>query len=134
MLYNKVMTKRKSLTLTHLKNDLHKLNLDWDNLLSDRKLCKDPTFLKKFSKDIKKIYNDAVKAEKNPNFKKRANLIVYLITSPFGAPFVEETTLLEAVEDPAQLSRLLTKISKYGHKYPNQLFQVFEDLEEELSA
>lgn len=121
-----------------LKADLLVLHDDWEVLLRQDALLKDGKFLKKIATDILKLDTDATLAKKESSLKEQAEVLHYALSTPWGAPFIGETTLLDAAntfhEDHPEtaLMHLLSDFLKYGHKQKVPLFDVLEEISEEL--
>ncbi len=123
-----------------LLKDLEHVHEDWEMLKKKKTNYKDSKFLNKVAKDITQLNLDASQAEKVKSLKEKAELVNYLLTTPWGAPFVGETTLLEAAqsfkgENPStsHLSHLMRDFATYGRKFDTQIFKFFDDLFDELS-
>ncbi len=122
-----------------LKQDLGYLKEDWRALLKESTKASDPTFLKKVARDIKLLDQEAQSEESAKACPDEAHMIHYLLSTPWGAPFVGEKTLLEAAEDfekhpstDGALNHLMKDFSNYGKKFDFQLFRIFEDISEDL--
>ena len=121
----------KKAAIINLKKDLKKIHNDWQKLKDKHSLAKDETYLKKLAQDLKKLDQDA-KKEKGSEW---AELIHHLLTTPWGAPFVSETTLLEAANsyDPHQAKKsslhvIMKKFSQLEKKCDAQIFKIFDDI------
>lgn len=123
-----------------LKADLLALHDDWEVLLRQDALLKDGKFLKKIATDILKLDTDATLAKKEKSLKEQAEVLHFALSTPWGAPFIGETTLLDAAntfrEDHPEtaLMHLLSDFLKYGHKKKVPLFDVLEEISEELNS
>ncbi|MCP5506349.1 MAG: hypothetical protein H7A38_05655 [Chlamydiales bacterium] len=123
-----------------LKADLLALHDDWEVLLKQDALLKDGKFLRKVAADILKLDTDATLAKKESSLKEQAEVLHFALSTPWGAPFIGETTLLDAAntfrEDHPEtaLMHLLSDFLKYGHKKKVPLFDVLEDISEELNS
>jgi len=81
---------------------------------------------------------NAKEAARITELKERAQLIHFTLTTPWGAPFVGETTLLEAAntysdDNPnSSLQHLLTDFSHYSDEKHTPLLNVYNEILEEL--
>lgn len=102
-------------------------------LLSDWK-----TFTSMGKKSPKKIANDIIQLatiahEETSN--ENSSLVDYLLTTPIGAPFTTQFSLLEAAlsfqegDDHYHFINLLENFSLYQQKFHTVLFDLLEDLE-----
>ncbi|QVL57060.1 MAG: hypothetical protein KFB93_06680 [Simkaniaceae bacterium] len=123
---------------SHLRADLHALHDDWEILLKQDEMLKDSSFLEKIAADIKKLDNDATQALEVSKLKEQANVVHFALSTPWGAPFIGETTLLEAAKNyktdhsESALMHLLSDFLKYGHRKKVPLFDVLDEISEEL--
>lgn len=124
--------------IEHLKRDLSTLHDDWEQLIQQERMVHDPVFLKKVASDIQQLDQDAKEAARITELKERAQLIHFTLTTPWGAPFVGETTLLEAANtysdnNPnSSLQHLLTDFSHYSDEKHTPLLNVYNEILEEL--
>ena len=126
---------KKSTNTDKLRNDLLKVRSDWTQVMKEEKTVSDQIFLKEMADDLKQLDTDAAEAKDS----KEAELIHYLLTTPWGAPFIGDTTLLEAAQkyDPntsanTDFYKLLESFSKYAKTCDTQLFKIFDDISESL--
>lgn len=122
-----------------LKADLLALHDDWEVLLKQDAMLNDGKFLAKVAADIQKLDNDATLAKKESSLKEQAEVLHFALSTPWGAPFIGETTLLDAAKSfkeghpETALMHLLSDFLKYGHKKQVPLFNVLDEISEELS-
>ncbi|GAB4194452.1 MAG: hypothetical protein Tsb0015_17430 [Simkaniaceae bacterium] len=135
----KQKTAQKKEVLESVKNDLHTLNHDWQQLLEENTVINDANFLKKMASDIQKLNHDAVDIEDLEGCEDLAATITYLLNTPWGAPFVGETTLVEAADKfkekesaESELYHLMSGFAQYSHKFENQIIRAFEDIEKKM--
>lgn len=123
---------------SHFRADLHALHDDWEILLKQDTMLKDSKFLEKIAADIKKLDSDATQALEISSLKEQADVVHYALSTPWGAPFIGETTLLEAAKNykadnpESALMHLLSDFLKYGHQKKVPLFNVLDEISEEL--
>ncbi|NGX51110.1 MAG: hypothetical protein K1060chlam2_00967 [Chlamydiae bacterium] len=123
-----------------LREDLTTFHDDWEQLTKSERVAHDPAFLKKVAADIQKLDLDAKDAAQIAQLKECAQLLHFALTTPWGAPFVGTSTLLEAAnsyrddESNSSLQHLLTDFSHYGHEQQAPLLKVFEEILEELPS
>ncbi len=126
--------------LESFKRDLTAIHHDWEELLAEESKAADHGFLKKVATDIQNLDQVALALKAVDTFKEDAELVHFLLSTPWGAPFVEETTLIEAAhafsdDDPhPDLKRLLFRFAQYGHQMETPLFEVFEEIATELNV
>ncbi|PCI93277.1 hypothetical protein COB11_05580 [Candidatus Aerophobetes bacterium] len=123
-----------------LKSDLQNFHDDWGKLYENEDALKNPIYLKKFALDIQKLVFDAKRLEKFPNYEEQSQVVVYLLTTPWGAPFVAKTTLHAAAKDfdearaeASSLFHLLKDFMNYKSVFSNQLYCVLEDYRKDIS-
>lgn len=133
------MMDKKQLTKSqHLKEDLAEIHKDWIHLFEDQKDLDNPQFLSKMASDIQHLDQDALKAVEDTNVKEQAELIHYLLTTPWGAPFIGETTLLDAANSYQQgqsespLKHLLSGFMQHSEHQSTNLFKFLEQIYLEL--
>lgn len=123
---------------SHLRSDLHALHDDWEILLKQDGMLNDSTFLKKIATDIQQLDIDATQALEVSKLKEHADIVHFALSTPWGAPFIGETTLLEAAKNykannpESALMHLLSDFLKYGHNKKVPLFSVLDEISEEL--
>ncbi len=118
-----------------LQRDLYSLQKSWDALVQHEELAKDIHFLDTMAETIENLEMDTINCEKLGHLKDKAEIIHYLLSTPWGAPFVSKTTLLDAAhkfhekkgQDPS-LSEILTNFATYSHEFNMQVFNLFEDI------
>lgn len=124
--------------ISHLRADLHALHDDWEVLLKQSSMLKDSKFLEKIASHIKKLDSNATLALEISKLKEQAEVVHYALSTPWGAPFIGETTLLDAAnkykaDNPeSALMHLLSDFLKYGHHKEVPLFNVLDEISEEL--
>ena len=121
-----------------LRTDLHTLHDDWEMLLSQDTIANDPKFLEKIAADIQKLDADATLALGTTKLKEQAEVVHFALSTPWGAPFIGETTLIDAarsydIKNPdSPLKHLLSAFIQYGHRRKVPLFHVLDDITDEL--
>lgn len=123
-----------------LKEDLDSINKQLQDLFKDHSLSKNEKFLNKFSKNITNLHEDYILVKKDPKLTESMDLLHYLLTTPWGAPFVADTTLLEAAitykyQEPTKsdLYQLLKGFLKYSTYEDNEFISVFHELIKNIS-
>ncbi len=118
-----------------LKKDLKTFNIDLKNIAHKKKLVKSKKYLKKVANDIKLLNNDLLinKEDKIPSY------IYHLITTPFGAPFVSNQTLLDAAlnfenQSPlhSDLRLLISNLYKYENCFDDEIYNIFNSFWKKL--
>lgn len=122
-----------------LRNDLTKLEKDWEILLTHKEELTNPLFLTNIAKDIKQLGVDSENAEKIEELWEEAHLIQHFLRTPWGAPFVSDMTLLEAalaydVQDPlsSDLCHLMDEVVLHSSIQENQFLNLMEGIQEDL--
>lgn len=116
------------------KKRLEEIHKDWIHLLDQRDDVTNPKFLRKVALDILALDHEALLSFKSDELKDKGELVHFLLSSPWGAPFIGETTLLEAAlhfdegEADSALKHLLTDFLRYGVKQESPLFKVFDEI------
>ncbi|MCH9631440.1 MAG: hypothetical protein S4CHLAM37_14630 [Chlamydiia bacterium] len=133
-------TDSESEAIEALKTDLQNFHDDWEKLYENEEALKNHILLKKFSLDIQKLVLDAKRLEKFPKYEEQSQVVVYLLTTPWGAPFVAKTTLFaaarefdEAKAEASSLFHLLKDFMNYKSVFSNQLYCVLEDYRKDIS-
>jgi hypothetical protein len=130
------MRTSKKIAQSKLKKDLKTFNKDWKNLTHKKKLVKNKKYLKKMANDIIKLNNDLLinKDDKVPS------LIYHMLTTPIGAPFVSNKTLLNAAlnyenQTPkySDLQYLILNFYKYEHYFNDEIYKIFNAFLEKLN-
>lgn len=122
-----------------LKQDLDEIHKDWIQLFQTEIDIKNSTFLKKIAQDIVSLDRNALDALQDEKLKEKAELIHFALTTPWGAPFIGETTLLDAAlayqKDNQNLSliRLLSGFIHHGKERQAALFNVFDDISRDIA-
>jgi hypothetical protein len=121
-----------------MKKDLQNFFDDW-KLLTNEEEIENPVYLKKLSEDILSLYKDAQSILENSPLKEDAELAIYLLSTPWGAPFVAECSLIEAAKNyksennsESKLLHLLKDFVNYTYIFNNQIYCIFEDLKEDI--
>jgi len=133
------MASKKEL-LDDLKKDLSVFHSDYMELIEKERNAHDPDFLKRVAEHIKKLDHHAKMALDVDDLKERGELLHFALTTPWGAPFVGETTLLDAANtytentSDSSLGHLLSSFSKYGHEKQAPLLKVFDEIFDELES
>ena len=123
-------TKRKS-TATSFHQTLKLLNHDFSQLFEDKKKPSDVRLMHRIALNVQHLYFDAKRLKKSEKYHDMAEHILLTLTTPWGAPFVLETTLLDAadnfgVQNPkySDMYKWLKGISRYGHHFPKQILSM----------
>lgn len=110
------------------QQSLKLLNRDFTQLFTDKKDPTDVRLMHRVALNVQQVYFDAKQLQKSPKYHKAAEQILQALTTPWGAPFVLETTLLDAAEnlstqDPkySDMQKWLKNICRYGHYFPQQI-------------
>lgn len=133
------LTSMKQQLIDKLRTNLLNLHDDWNRLLAEDALLNDPAFLEKIAVDIQQLDIDATIAVEHDKLKEQAEVVHFALSSPWGAPFIGETTLLEAAKnykaekEETALKHLLADFAKYGHKKNVPLFSVLDEIAEEIA-
>ncbi len=124
-----------------LKQDVSALEKDWEELLLDKKLSRDHHFLEKIAHDIKELNEDSELLEHFKPYEDQAEMIHYMLTTPWGAPFVSEKTLIEAAlayqfQEPSHsdLAKMMKEFTEHSEISHNQFLTVLHSLSRELKA
>ncbi len=121
------------------KKDLKKFSHDCEDLLEKESLYENSDFLNEFAEDIKKLNDDTLLLIDEKDFKNSADIIQHILTTPWGAPFVSNKTLLEAAiayeyQDPLQsdLHNLVGQFTHFSEHVHNPIVTVVHSLSERL--
>lgn len=111
-----------------LKDDLKRIHDDWEMV----KASDIAPHAEKFASDIVQLDQDA-KAMGSED----AELIHHLLSTPWGAPFIGEMTLLEAAKNydgtvDSPLHHLLSDFKKYSPKIKTHIFDLFDEIADEM--
>lgn len=123
---------------TNIKSDLQRFFEDWKSLNENINI-NNPLYLDKMSEDIINLYSDAQKLLNNPHLSEDAELIIHLLSTPWGAPFVAKSTLIEAAKEYKSASQnessflyLLKDFINYTNIFNNQIYCLLQDLKEDI--
>lgn len=125
---------RKRSSLDSFLETLHSLNRDFSELVEDKKAPEDIRLMQRVALNIRHLFFDARRLQKFPQYQESALHVLLTLTTPWGAPFVLESTLLDAAEDfgtqnpkYSDLHKWLSCISKYGHHFPKQILSMVHE-------
>jgi len=111
-----------------LKKDLEHFNTDLKKITHKKNLIKNKKYLKKMADDIKLLNNDLLitKEDKIPSY------IYHMLTTPIGAPFVSNKTLLDAALNfenqssiNSDLCHIISDFSKYENYFNDEIYNIF---------
>jgi hypothetical protein len=123
-----------------LRADLRALHDDWEMLLSQDTIANDPKFLEKIAADIQRLDTDATIALTATKLREQAEVVHFALSTPWGAPFIGETTLIDAARSydsknsDSPLKHLLSAFIQYGHRKKVPLFHVLDEITAELDS
>ncbi|MCH9613835.1 MAG: hypothetical protein SP1CHLAM54_08440 [Chlamydiia bacterium] len=111
-----------------LKEDLKKIHDDWEIL----KTHEIEPHAEKFAKDIVQLDQDAKATDTED-----AELIHHLLSTPWGAPFIGEMTLLDAAKSydgnsDSPLHHLLSDFKKYSPRIKTHIFDLFDEIADDM--
>lgn len=122
-----------------LKEDLQNFHDDWEALYKDEAALSNKENLSKFALDIQKLLVDAKKLMHHKEYEEQSEIVISLLTTPWGAPFVSKITLHEAAKsykdeesEDSALFHLLKDFMNYKSVFNNQLYCVLEDYRSDL--
>lgn len=123
--------------LNNFKNHLHAFHESWNELSQKNSLLNNKQFLLKMAHEIELIHEDIMGNNMSSDIKENAELVDYIIASPWGAPFVFDKPLLEAARSYTQsgsedLHHLIHEFLNYKEEINEQLFDCIEEIEEKL--
>lgn len=125
----------------HFKEKLDQINKDWEILLQQEHFISDPDFIEKIAEDIQNLSQNATQVETIHELKDKAQLVNFILSTPSGAPFVSNTTLLDAAQalktekkDTALKHMLCDFIQYDDHQEKTPLFEVFKEISQELDS
>lgn len=125
--------------LKKLKEDLLAIHADWKQAAHDQTMRNDITFLEKFAQDVLILDQDALSAKSIAACKEKATLVHHLLSTPWGAPFISEMTLIEAAKNftsgpkiPGPFYLMVENFARFESEFKSQIFDIFDDLSEEL--
>ena len=135
------MDKSQKHAAQHFKENLDKINKDWETLLQEEQFVSDSSFLEKMALDIQNLSREASNVETIDELKDKAQLVNFILSTPSGAPFVSETTLLDAAEELKNgrnndaLKHMLSDLVQFNdQKEKTPIFEVFKELSEEIDS
>ena len=128
----KVKKKRKSAAVS-FQETLKLLSHDFSDLVDEKKKPTDVRLMQRIALNVQHLYFDAKRLKDVPRYHDTAEHILLTLTTPWGAPFVLETTLLDAAanldfQNPkySDMHKWLSGISRYGHHFPQQILSMVE--------
>ena len=101
-----------------LKKDLYILRDDIQLIIDKNQLIDDQEFIKKFASDVRKLDRDSYFLKSKEN----VSLIHYFLSTPIGAPFVSDCSLLEA----AIMCKKQPPLNSFLHEYLRHLVECTE--------
>jgi hypothetical protein len=129
---NKEIYKEFKTAVCNLRRDLHEA-------VKTKSVIETKPYLKKVAAHICDLDQAARAAETESQLKERAQIVDFVLTTPWGAPFIGHSTLLDAARGfersgkiECELTRLVSAFRAYEGHYHTQVFTVLEDVEEEL--
>lgn len=125
--------------ITELENDLVRFNEEWYQIQTEKTVIDNKKFLTLLADDILKLDRHAKEVEELGEWKSGAKLIHFILHTPWGAPFVSPTTLLDAAisfpdELPlkSSLHDLLKLFTQYSTKCQIPIIENLKELREEI--
>lgn len=122
-----------------LEEDLFRFNEEWYQIHTENQIVENQTFLLHLAHDILILNQHAKEVEKTGLWQEGAHLIHYILGTPWGAPFVTNTTLLEAAQlfpDEIPLKSTLHTFTKqyvkYGTKCKFPILDALQQLQDEI--
>ncbi len=119
-----------------LKDDLQAIHGDWQKAAHDENMRLDPSFLEQFATDIIVLDQDASSARRISACKQTASMVQHLLTTPWGAPFISDKTLLEAAKEfkespeiPSTFFQMVENFAKFEATFESQIFDVLEEIQ-----
>lgn len=120
-----------------VKKDLKSFFDDWKILTKGDSF--ESIYVEKMAADIINLYNDAKDLLKDSHLKEDAELVIHLLSTPWGAPFVSKSTLIEAAKkfditsvENSDLLHLLKDFVNYTYIFNNQIYCILEDLQDDI--
>ncbi|MGD2169967.1 MAG: hypothetical protein PVI40_06990 [Chlamydiota bacterium] len=117
-----------------LEKDIEEFSHDYEDVLTHHELVDNTEFLHKFADHIIQLDKDATDSD-----DEQASLVHHYLTTPLGAPFISNKTLLEAAnsydrQDPlnSDLHELVDGMIHFGDQQKNPLMVIFHSIEEHL--
>lgn len=138
---NKNQSENPLFSFSGLERDLDQFESLWQRQSSEPDLSENNEFLTLFAKSIIQLDEHAKLLIKEPRLGKSADLIDYILKTPWGAPFVSKTTLLHAASqfvsqsgDKTLLSQLLKQFDEYKNKCTLPLLPCINQIHKEIHA
>ncbi len=110
------------------------LNRDFSLLFQEKKKPCDVRLMHRIALNVQHLYFDAKRLREFPKYEESARYILLTLTTPWGAPFVVESTLLDAAENFGEqnpkysdMHKWLSGIARYGHHFPSQILSMVHD-------
>ncbi len=118
-----------------LERKLKAFSRHFKSALENTKLSGDEKFLRKLSSEIKALNDDSMLAEESAKLHNEGRLVHHILSTPWGAPFAAEITLLDAalafeyqLPQKSDLSRILKQFNKYGNTKNNEFLMIIGSL------
>lgn len=129
-----------NLILKELIEDLTRFNEEWYQIKTETKIIENQHFLAVLAKDILKLDRHATEVARMETFRSSSELIHHILHTPWGAPFVTPSTLLDAAycfEDEIPLKSTLHDLLKtftlYSGKCHIPILDSLQILKNEIS-
>lgn len=127
--------------MKELEKDLSCFVKNWKKIKKESSLYNEKAFLDEIAQNILDLHRHAKEASSINLWKSGSDLILYILQTPWGAPFISEISLLEAAtiysDEKSKESRLRTflkDISKYAKRCDISPLTSLDLLKEELVA
>ena len=129
------MANKKKNPKSQLEKDLKAFSRHFKKLLKNRKLCQEQKELKALALEIEELNNDSLLAEEIDELKTQGHLVHHILATPWGAPFVSRTTLLDAALSlqyqpfkDSDLATLLDEFCTYSTSDNNEFIMVCDSI------
>ncbi|MDN3505535.1 MAG: hypothetical protein P0S95_08170 [Rhabdochlamydiaceae bacterium] len=123
-----------------MKNQLTSIREMFHSIKSNPTSIDSPENLSSLASTIKDLDIESQMGQKDKSFKMTCELIHHLLCTPWGAPFVMQTSLLEAAQSfkfqehsKSELYTILRDIIKHTDASEKQIFETIDDAIEHLN-
>ncbi len=125
--------------ISQLEKDLTSFRKLWNKSEKDSTLIRERTYLEAISKSILTLDRHAEELSEEKILGESASLIHYILQTPWGAPFVGKSTLLEAAKTypdeeslNSSLCKTLAQFEKFRHRGDLPLMKNLDQIQREI--
>lgn len=116
-----------------LDNDLLAIHEDWKRAASEQDIAENREFLMQFALNIILLHHDANLACESELHHDKGELIAHLLSTPWGAPFISDQTLIEAAQryrvregNSSEFPQIVKTFVRFEKEFSTQVFDILD--------